>query len=344
MYKKSILIISMLLFGMVAPFVVAADKYDFPLAEGTGESEVKTYDEGLWEDYLGKDLNPTDIWSGDSDKVGAKAKSTIKSWEEEDWDIWQILDVLNPDWQGDFEDQTGIKWGDIKDLPTSGGKTGEEIIESGNGAADGYSGFPGDNWEVWAVTRDKWDYVGKGEYKDDPDDEDDVFPIFKDPTKTEDLMNAANDINRAFTYLGAVLGGNSDPIAEAAAAAVGDIYDGDLITWMLFVDLGLPMAKPVADYTKAVMEGLDPGDWKFNSEKLTLTGEVKGEEDYVIKVVLSDFGTAKSITFKTSNDDDAEVIYQIESAIAIPGYELSLLFVFTAISAIGLIYLIMKKK
>ena len=51
MYKKSILIIGILLFGMVAPFVAAAD-YEFPLAEGSGESEVKTYDEDLWEDYV----------------------------------------------------------------------------------------------------------------------------------------------------------------------------------------------------------------------------------------------------------------------------------------------------
>jgi hypothetical protein len=332
MNKKSLIILSIFVLGMLAPMVRAATTYEFPLAEGTGESTVKVYDEDMWEDTLGKDVDPTDIFGGDADVVDAKAKSTIKEWEETDYDVWDLAGELNPDWKDLWLVMSGVDWDDIEGLA---GQTGEEIIENG------YSEFPDGEWAVWEVTRDKWDFVD-GAYDADPDEEDDTFPIFQDPEDAEDLLDAANGFMKSLTYLGAILGGAGDAMAEAGAAAAGDSYDGDAICWSMFVELGLPMAKPVAEYTTAVIDGLDPDNWEFTESSKLLVGAIEGaEDDYNVRVTLSDMGVATKIEFVNM---DAEAFYTIEGAAQIPGYEIPVMLAVAAFSTIGLVYLIMKKR
>jgi hypothetical protein len=334
MYKKSILIIGMLLFGIIAPFAVAADEYEFPLAEGTGESEVKTYDEDAWEDFVGKATMPDDIWDGDADVVGAKSKSTIKSWEEDEVDYIDIIDIL-------YDDK------DVNDAV--------EAAETQIDAALDAAGV-GNKYDVWMVTRDAWDFV-EGDFDAEPDDEDDEFPIFMDPEDGEDILTEIQVVMYQLTYLmtfqmmyAALFPVFGDPKATiwadgnatlAGAAAIAEL-DGDWLFYFLVVDKGLPMAKPVDDYVEAVIDSLDCDDWEYDPETNVLIGETEGEDDYIIKVTLSDMGTGSKIEF--AEDEDSDPFYVIEGGVAIPGYELSLLLAFSAAGAIGLIYIVMKKK
>jgi hypothetical protein len=66
------------------------------------ESEIKVYDEDQWESCMGHDGDePDDIWDGDSDVVGAKAKSKVIDWEKDDeisffWDFVMETEIDAP--------------------------------------------------------------------------------------------------------------------------------------------------------------------------------------------------------------------------------------------------------
>jgi len=103
-----ILLISIFLFSSVT-MVQPARGYEFGVpdqAKGMeGEGEIKIFDKDEWKKSLGGDGDrPDDIWDGDSDIVGAKSKSKIKDWEEDEdlihffWDfiLATDLDIDNP--------------------------------------------------------------------------------------------------------------------------------------------------------------------------------------------------------------------------------------------------------
>jgi hypothetical protein len=92
------LLLSIFLFSSVT-MVQPARGYEYGVPEAAkgmeGESEIRIYDKDEWEDHLGDGPEadePTDIWDGQSDIVGARSKGRVVDWEEDDeikffWDF-----------------------------------------------------------------------------------------------------------------------------------------------------------------------------------------------------------------------------------------------------------------
>ncbi|MHA1282214.1 MAG: hypothetical protein ACTSQP_06855 [Promethearchaeota archaeon] len=333
MYKKSLVIIALMLFASIAPYVYAAT-YEFPLAKGTGESEVKVYDEDKWKDEVGSNT-PDKVFGGDADKVGAKSKSTIKSWDDKKYDIWDLAYLLNDSWDEPYKKNFNIDFSD----------------EDTQKVAESYSGYPSDTWEAWEVTRDHWDYTTK-DFSSDPDDEDDKFPIFKDPKDADDILSAINKIPKivmyVITYLNVFQTTNNatkaDQAGEFQAASQAEYgLTSDDFFEIIILQKGLPVAKPVDDYINDLLDVLKPDKWKYNENKNILTGELKDKDDYIVKIEISDLGTASKISYY-EDEDATEPFYEIQGSVAIPGYNILILLGIFGIFSIGLIYIVMKKK
>jgi hypothetical protein len=317
-----ILFISIFCFGIASPILAASYTYPLEGAEGVaGESEVKIYDEDAWKDCVGDEYkNPTKLWSGDSDEVGAKSKSVIKEYDDDKLNIWDVMELLGMD----VEDM-GID-SDAQDLlETALGLEGE--------------------WKVWMVTRDAWDFTADA-YDEDPDDEDDEFPIFKDPKDGEEIME---EIGLVITYIYTqmyMLEGLDAATAAGYGAAAASLVNGDYIAFMMLVDKGLPMAKDVEDYTEALLKALDCDKVKYKDGVVTIPADkvdlLNAEDDYTIECTISsDYGTVSKVEFL---DGDDEVFYSKEGlAPFVPGYELPILLGITAVFTIGIIYAIRKR-
>jgi hypothetical protein len=320
-----ILIISMFCFGMVSP-VLAAD-YTYPLegAEGVAsESQITTYDKKDWEKYVG-DTTPDDIWDGDADKEEAKDKTLVKEHEDKKLDVWDVSIILDEDAEDLYEAGLGEEW--------------EDVVED---AGDLFESLDG-KWEFWLITYDSWDFTTK-EFDEDPDDEDKEDPILQDPKDAEEILEALNDITRYITALTLIAGGADAATAAATAALVPDTYTGDALLRLLIINKGMPMAKDVDDYTKALIKAVDADDAKYDADTNIITFEVEGEKDYIIEATVSaDYGVISKLEYKADEDEDAFFVKE-SLAPAVPGYELPVLLGITAVSILGMIYVVRRRR
>jgi hypothetical protein len=349
MQKKmfvGIFLCSLIFLSMFTP-VLAVD-YTNGLADATGvesESEIKTYDKKLWKKYVSEDDLVDDTFDGDVDKVGAKSKSEILSFKDTKWNIIDVMDALEEDWREDLCDNVNPS------LTAYGVELTEDDLEDVEDDAIEDAEID-DEWKVWEGERNGWDFTDE-EFDEKPDDKEEVFPIFQDPKDGEDVaeyIRAAAGVvvsaaiiaaNPALTAVAAGVKTSVDTGAEAQ-------YSNDMILWYLLVDKGLPMAIPIDDYCDALKKSIDPDDWKYDDENNCWYIKTEGEKDYYIYAEVSeDYGAISAIEYRTDkmDDEDGETIWRKEGLSPfIPGYELPILFVITGLSAIGLIYIVMKKK
>jgi hypothetical protein len=355
MQKKmfvGIFLCSLIFLSMFTP-VLAVD-YTNGLADATGvesESEIKTYDKKLWKKYVSEDDLVDDTFDGDVDKVGAKSKSEILSFKDTKWNIIDVMDALEEDWREDLVDK-------VNPSLTYGFQLEEDDLEDAEDDAIEAAEID-DKWKVWEGERNGWDFTDDEEFDEKPDDKEEVFPIFQDPKDGEDVAEYIRACAGVVVQAAIIAVGTPVVGAGTAATIAGQVkgqvdlgaaltYTNDMILWYLLVDKGLPMAKPIDDYCKALKKAVDPDDWKYDDENNYWYTELEGEKDYYIYAEVSeDYGAISAIEYRTDkmDDEDGETIWRKEGlAPFIPGYELPVLFVITGLSAIGLIYIVMKKK
>ena len=102
---------------------------------------------------------------------------------------------------------------------------------------------------------------------------------------------------------------------------------------------GLPASSPIDKWLETVIDDFDVDEWTVEGKIVIYEGE--GEDDFTVEFTYGDYGTQESVVFK---DKDGNEVYRKESIGMIPGYEVTILLAVAAISTIGLIYVIKKKK
>ncbi len=143
--------------------------YRFPLKAGSGTYlSVKIYNDDMWDNIMGQDINPNDIFGGEADKVNSTCKYIIKSWVNNTLDIFDIVEILV-------------------------GKTYDEIEKINYRDTFDLKG----EWDVWMVTKDLWDYTTDN-LTTNPDKEAEKFPIFIDPEDFSDILKEFENLNDAY--------------------------------------------------------------------------------------------------------------------------------------------------
>lgn len=405
-YLYFFLIATLFTVSMVTPVIGAS--YTFPVpAAAVGQStetEVVLYDEDAWEDVVGKDMDPTEIWDddGDTDEQGAKSKSLINKVGDEGEAVLseiaedELLKVNESHWACKGIAQILGNAAAVTNL----GPIAGSLIASATALGAGVMNFTAivykydKKFDAWIVERDKWLFTDS--FDSDPDEEDDEVPFIQDPTDVyalfEGLQTAVSDVIALLTpqlgQAGAILAPPygvsgymtqyylsemSHPItglplingvpanltllgyisgltsgAGELLPIIGKYMYGDEFLWDALAE-GLPASAPIDGWLEEMLdEFLDNDDnWVETKVKdITADGnviefEMEGEEDYSVIYTYGDFGTQDSVIVKDKSGDE---IYRMEGIGMIPGYEITVLLAVSAISTIGLIYVIKKKR
>jgi len=121
-----------------------------------------------------------------------------------------------------------------------------------------------------------------------------------------------------------------------------DVLVGVLMEGMpIYIPVGTFLDKVIADYnisTITAADGVVTIAMAKGHSNLILGN---ASADYTIEIVYGDKGSQSSITFK---DGDGTIFFKSEGLMLIPGYDLAILLAISAISMIGLIYTINKRK
>ena len=342
--KKSyygILFVSLFLLSTL-PVAFAAD-YTNPIPDAAvgveSESEISIYDEDAWEDAVGKDMAPDDIWDGDADKEGAKSKIEITDMDEKKLNVYDLVELL-----------FGEKIDDTTQTALEGGAAG---------APFNYADLGDTKWEFWWFEYNSWEYTEE-EFEAEADDEEEEGVVLQDPKDIEEIYIELNIIVWLMTNM-------------ESAGAFQMIYPAKTIMELLLIDKGLPMAKEFDDYVPEFLDNIDKiakdndyagvvpnwpedksmKDIEYDEATDTITIEYEKDDsffmeatvkdDFTIEVILGDTGTASPLNFRTG-DTEEDIFFQKQGVAMIPGYEVSLMLGIAAFATIGLIYTVMKKR
>lgn len=96
MMKKMIalLLIVGFLVGNSPIFVFAQSNYEVTTSKGATVMTISAYNEKIWDDCLGNEINPGDYFEGDADKIEANSKVVIKAIYSSDWSMIDLLTTL----------------------------------------------------------------------------------------------------------------------------------------------------------------------------------------------------------------------------------------------------------
>ncbi|MHA1291235.1 MAG: hypothetical protein ACTSQJ_01045 [Promethearchaeota archaeon] len=200
------------------PIVVAGTEYELGIPDAAvGQqftSTVKLYDEDVWKDYVG-DGDPTDVWNGDSDTEGAKAKTELLEIDEDaNYDMLDDSSVKESvdDYISFSEnmDDLGASLVGVGTVlagagyATVGGQTqvwGNTLVGLGMTESEVEDSWDND-YDAVILTTNSWDYTSDA-FEADPDDEEKEDPVIKDPA---DAKNIYDDIEEFATKAGLDMG------------------------------------------------------------------------------------------------------------------------------------------
>ena len=289
--------------------IAANATYEVALNKGTETFMVNQYNEGKWEDIVDDELEPDDWFGGDSDKIGAKSKITIRNVDEYEWDMFEVLMSI-------FDVMSFIP----DDLSIN-----DSLILMAYFSEDSIDDLYPDKYEVWEALTVKWDYETE-EFDEEPDKTENIIPIFKDPKDFKDILKNYNSWALLINFTMAILSLEPYPI-----------FDGDDFLWHLIIRGMLTIARPFNTYLKTLINELDCNDVEVKDNTLII--KKRGEEDYTVEVTFSDQGL--QCTFIIKNTDN-RIIYEIINDNT-DGIILIVLGVITAALA-GIVFIVIKRK
>lgn len=312
MYKKELYYFCLVLIitqGFI-PCVIAAD-YELLLDKDTFEFEIKAYDDIVWMDNVGSKYNdPSLLFGGDADIIGAKSKITIKEWDNKTIDVYEFLDIFYND------ENLNRAFENNKEFL-------DNLLESAE---------LGKDYETWMIIRNIW---GKAECK---------FPVLKDPNDFESLLEEVNKVTYPI-YL-ATFVANGDDAVTSAEKAKDALLTGNYLTWLLLVKKNMPLLNPTYDYFNYMKNSLKADAFDIEGDMIIINARrikaLEVKKNYTVEITLNSDGTTSSISFKDVNN---YVFFSMEIASPII-YEYIILIIVTTltISALGFTYLLKKRK
>jgi len=249
----------------------ASVTYSVALNKGTETLIVSQYDEVGWEDNFDNGLEPDDWFGGDSDEIGAKRKITIRNFENYKWNSFEVLALIF----GIYESIPASKFVYFLSIVNK-----DTITEK----------YP-DKYKVWESWFVKWEFESE-EFDEEPDDEELLIPIFKDPKDLKEILDLYNtwavDMNSTLLML------QIEPFP---------ILSGDEFLWKLVLDGMLVLAQPFDLYLEEIIDELDCEEVKVRKNSLIFV-----KEDFTVEVIYSPQGTQVGFVVY---DTDEKVIYEI---------------------------------
>jgi len=174
--------------------------------------KVNNYSQATWEQTVGHDSYPDDIFGGEADKINATCKYLIKGSENSSFDIFDVIEVL-----------VGISFSEAYKL----------VLRE---TYDVYG-----VWRVWNVSIDYWDFTTHIFY-DHPDKEISNIPIFQDPKDFSEIFvelqklsfdpEIPNITAKIFTYYMVIKGFPlMTPVNEYLDVLIDEIASNDVYTF-----------------------------------------------------------------------------------------------------------------
>jgi hypothetical protein len=290
--------------------VIAAD-YELLLDKDTFEFEIKAYDDSVRLDNVGSKYNdPSLLFGGDADIIGAKSKITIKEWDNKTIDVYEFLDIFYND------ENLNRAFENNKEFL-------DNLLESAE---------LGKDYETWMIIRNIWD---KTECK---------FPILKDPNDFENLLEEVNKVTYPI-YL-ATFVANGDDAVTSAAKAKDALLTGNYLTWLLLVKKNISLLNPTSDYFNYMKKSLKAYAFDIEGDMIIINARrikaLEVKKNYTVEITLNSDGTTSSIGFKDVNN---YVFFSMEiTSPIIYKYIILIFFTILTIAALGFTYLLKKRK
>ncbi len=261
-----------MIFISSSPITIATNStYEIALNKGTETLMVSQYDQEGWEEDVDKDLEPDDWFGGDSDKIGAKSKITIRNFEDYKWNSFEVLTLI---------------FGIYEPIPAD--KLPYFLLMFNK---DSITTMYPDKYKVWESMCVKWDFESE-EFEEEPDDSELLLPIFKDPKDLKEILELYNTWAQSVNLTMLMLELEPYPILSE-----------DEFLWKLALDGMLVLAQPFVKYLDAIIDELDCKNVKVRKNSLIFV-----KEDYALEVIYSAQGTQVGFVIYDSKEN---VIYEI---------------------------------
>ena len=259
--------------------IAAPTTYEVALEKGTENYIVNQYNKDKWKDTFGDDLKPDDWFKGDSDKIGAKSRLTLKNVGDWKWDtfdalmiIFDVTDAIPKDLS--FNDT-------MKLMPFFS----EEFLDE----------FFPDPFNVWEAITVKWNFETE-EFDETPDEKVNTLPIFKKMKYFEEILDNYNVWANITSFRIILTKLGMQPYKQ---------MDGNDFLWQLILSQKLAIARPFNKYLNELIEEIDADDAKIRGSTIKLDRREK--EDYTVEVSFNEQGIVSSFVIK--NEDD-RIIYE----------------------------------
>lgn len=311
--KRKSVVLNFIIISLLGIFLVnlnlitivdANINYTIAIEKGTQILEVKQYDAQAWKNTVSLTLNPSDLFGGEADKVGAKSKFTNLGWGYNDIGAYFVfVDLVIPK----------------EALPIF------SIVEN-----YGYN-FTYINinfkryYNIWDFDFSYWSFT-TNEFDYNPDVLYYHSYIIQNP---QDFKKMLDDYNNFSAVI------NNDTTLQSLGYSF-PILSGDDLLWQ-FIISRFAIATPISDYLTIMIDILECKNVIIHNNSIIL--QRSGEQNYSIETTYNIQGTIDSFIVKNS---ESNIIYKITSFY--PKIIFYIILGIIAICVLGLAIIIIIKK
>jgi len=312
--KKSttfrLIIISLLLIPLINQYLIfiayANANYTSRLEKGTQILEVKKYDDQTWKNTVNVTSTPRDWFGGNSDKIGAKSKTTLLEMGHRDFMTSSIFHTLI------FTNKTSSIFTIVRNYGY-----GEEYIN------ENYTYY----YFAWEYSFHYWTFTSS-EFKIQPDFFYDHSIILQNPQNISQILDNYNEFASTI---------NNNATLQSLNISF-PLLSGDYLVWQ-FIIKRFAIGNPINDYLTTFTNILDCKNTTIQGK--TLIFQRRGIKNYTVEVFYNPQGIIE--TFKVKNSE-GYVFYEITSFYPKIVFYIILGILAVFVMGIVVLFIIKKKK
>jgi len=270
--------VGVILIGGLSSAVIASTTFRSTLVKGTEQLIVNQYDDTKWKNTVDPLSTPSEWFEGDANITNAKSKVTIRGWNSNPWQIYDVLTSIFLPFYLDLIEMVGLL----------------EIMKSQGYNETTINTNYTSTYSLWYGLSAVWNFTDKI-FEENPSYTAGLI-ILQDPLDFNTILDDYNN-------LAAELNGN----IFITSYYTFPILNADDFLWQLILS-GLAIAEPQKEYLAELISGL--GVVNASSSGSTLIIERYGVSNYTVEISYGSKGTISTFTVKDLNGD---IIYQITS-------------------------------
>lgn len=282
--KRKSVVLNFIIISLLGIFLVninlitivdANINYTIAIEKGTLILEVKQYDAQAWKNTVSLTLNPSDLFGGEADKVGAKSKFTNLGCGYNDIGVYFVfVDLVIPR--------------EILPIFSIVENYGYNFTYINNNYIYYYNIWDFD-FSYWSFTTNEFDYNPVVLYYHSY--------IIQNP---QDFKTMLDDYNNFSAVI------NNDSILQSLGYSF-PILSGDDLLWQ-FITSRFPIANPISDYLTTIIDILECKNVTIHNNTIIL--QRSGVQNYSIELIYNNQGTIDTFIVKNSENN---IIYKITS-------------------------------